>query len=183
MAPRLWGKFSFVVPLGRLERPTNGLGNRCSIHAELRGPVAQFDGCHWRRTAPKTKTLTEPRLPHPAQLALIPRAGDFLFVVVHFTKCFFNIANSSGEGKAGLGRILVLPCRSLSCPAFEGEFFRMLLNVQLVKERLVTLHTQAGEALEVGVSYAQPHHTFPRWITSSPNFCRSRSTASSTLRR
>ena len=26
-----------VVPLGRLERPTRGLGNRCSIHLSYRG--------------------------------------------------------------------------------------------------------------------------------------------------
>ncbi len=26
-----------MVPLGRLERPTNGLGNRCSIHLSYRG--------------------------------------------------------------------------------------------------------------------------------------------------
>jgi hypothetical protein len=26
-----------LVPLGRLERPTRGLGNRCSIHLSYRG--------------------------------------------------------------------------------------------------------------------------------------------------
>ena len=26
-----------MVPLGRLERPTRGLGNRCSIHLSYRG--------------------------------------------------------------------------------------------------------------------------------------------------
>ncbi len=26
-----------LVPLGRLERPANGLGNRCSIHLSYRG--------------------------------------------------------------------------------------------------------------------------------------------------
>ncbi len=36
-----WGKFSFVVPLGRLERPTHGLGNRCSIHLSYRGIILE----------------------------------------------------------------------------------------------------------------------------------------------
>src|SRR5260370_41494474 len=31
------------VPLGRLEHPANGLGNRCSIHLSYRGVVAALE--------------------------------------------------------------------------------------------------------------------------------------------
>ena len=32
-----------MVPLGRLERPTRGLGNRCSIHLSYRGTLNHFE--------------------------------------------------------------------------------------------------------------------------------------------
>ncbi len=31
-----------MVPLGRLERPTRGLGNRCSIHLSYRGTISKL---------------------------------------------------------------------------------------------------------------------------------------------
>src|SRR2546426_6826510 len=34
------------VPPGRVELPTNGLGNRCSIHSELRGHEGQLNSRH-----------------------------------------------------------------------------------------------------------------------------------------
>ena len=54
------------IPPGRFERPANGLGNRCSIQSELRGPLIKLGG---RKTKNKVNSrVKKSSRPFPTDL-------------------------------------------------------------------------------------------------------------------